>query len=521
MEPLTGLDAAFLALETETTRAHVAGVLVLDPPATGAAGSGDPVQARADGASGARNFAAIRSVVEQRLDRVPRLRQRVRRAPLDLWRPVWIDDPDLDLDLHVRRAVLPAPGGRRELDALVGEVMSRPLDADRPLWEMVVAEGLTGGRIAVIARLHHAILDGEAGAMAMAAFLDAAAGEGATSATSPPPPVPSPPPAPSPAPSMWRHGASALARQAPEIMEALRRGVGTLGVLVAHHRRLVSEGKDPPPVPFQAPRTSLNGNVGGERRFTSLRVPLEDLELVRRGSGDAGAGRPTVNDVILCAVGGALMRYFEARGESPSSSLVALVPVSTRRREVAAPGVPVTLGNDVSGMLVPLSTTVADPVARLAAVSRATAAAKGMEARAGGDSLETVLRAVPPAVLSALMRGAGALQLFDRVPPPFNVAVSSVVVPDLPLWWAGRPLVDVLPAGPVADGFGLNVTAMTYRGSVHFGLLAAPRLVPDVEELATLLDDSLAELVLAALGTASSPGGARHRPGFTRRGGPR
>lgn len=559
MEPLTGLDAGFLALETASSRLHVAALLILDPPEESAMSNvGVGVGPASAESSHARTFAAIRSVIEQRLDRVPRLRQRAWRAPFGLQRPVWIDDAELDLDMHVRRAALPAPGGRAELEALVGDVMSRPFDLDRPLWEMVVVEGLAGGQTAVIARLHHAILDGEAGATAMAAFLDLEPGGEAHPsgpvgdepvgpgpvgpgpvAPGPLGPVPEPgEPSQSAGPtsaSMWRYTVRGLARQPEEALAALRRGVDTMLDLTVQNHQLALQGESPPPALFRAPRTSLNGNVTGERRFAALRVPIEDLEFVRgafgdpgnggdvRGAGrardarraeragdtgEAGAGgdgadalaRPTVNDVILCAVGGALMRYLGARGETPSSSLVALVPVSTRRRQVPAPGTPASVGNDVSGMLVPLATTVEDPLARLDAIARSSRVAKAQEQRVGGDLLETVVRAVSPVVFSTFMRGAGALRLFDRVPPPFNVTVSSVVVPDVSLWWAGRPVVDVYPVGPVADGFGLNVTAMTYRGSVHFGLLAAPRLVPDVDELAVDLDDAVAELVLAALG---------------------
>lgn len=216
VEPSTGFDAAFLALETETSRPHVAVVLIL--------GQSD----RDAGASTGDACAAIRAVVAQRLHREPRLAQRILRAPLGLWRPVWVDDPAVDLDRHVRPGVVRVPGGMRELEALAGETMSRPLDPDRPLWEMVVVAGLTEGRTAVIARLHHAVLDGEAGATAIGALLDLTPGAGAS--PSPPaawPAVQEVPAAPGwtlDAPR-WRHGAGAFARQLTDSVAAARRGI--------------------------------------------------------------------------------------------------------------------------------------------------------------------------------------------------------------------------------------------------------------------------------------------------------
>ena len=209
---------------------------------------------------------------------------------------------------------------------------------------------------------------------------------------------------------------------------------------------------------------------------------------------------PTVNDVILAAVGGALRRYLESLACLPDAPLVALVPVSTAGRpSVPDPARAVEVGNRISGMLVPLGTTIDDPLERLRAVALASVAAKAQEEVAGGDLLEALTRAIPPVVVAGLMRAVEVGRLFDRIRPPFNVVVSTLVVPDVPLWWAGCPVAAVFPAGPVVDGIGLNVTAMTYRGAVNVGLVASPRLVPDLGRLSALLDDAVAELVLCAL----------------------
>lgn len=463
----------------------MAGVLLLDPPS-----GGDPADEPAWGPAA---FDRIRATIAARLPLVPRLRQRALRVPLDVARPVWVDDPAFDLDAHVRRSALPSPGGGPELDELLGEVMARPLPPDRPLWEMVVVEGLEEGRSAVVARLHHAVLDGVSGATAMAAFLDLG-----------PEPMTAPPEGPPgarvaggslpPATSLLRYAAASVVRQPAAALDACNRGLDAMVALAGQNRRLAAEGRRPPPTPFRVPRTSLNGNVTAERRVATMTVPLADLDLVRSACGGV-----TVNDVILCAVGDAAHRLLTARGERPPAPLVALVPVSTRGpAAVPEEGAPARLGNAISGMLVPLPVEASDPFERLRAVAQAAQVSKDQEELAGGDFLEGVTRALPPAAVRALTLGIGRFRVFDRLPPPCNLAVSTVMVPDVTLWWAGREVSAVYPLGPVVDGVALNVTAMTYRGTVYVGLVACPRQVPDVAGLAALLGTVFDDLVVRA-----------------------
>jgi WS/DGAT/MGAT family acyltransferase len=476
MERMPGLDGAFLSLQSKNSHLHVAAVLVLDPP-----------EGKRSLFSPTTRYAQIRRVVEQRLHLAPPLRQRAIEVPFGLHHPVWVDDPEFELDDHLRRASLPTPGGRAELDDLVAEVMSRPLDPDRPLWEMVVVEGLADGRAALIAKLHHAILDGVSGASLLGAFLD-------LGPRARPIPIPITPWRPDPLPSraaLLRHAVTSLTRQPEVALGALQRGLDALVEVAGHNQRLSSEGLSPPPAPFRAPRTSLNGNLSSRRRFATTTMPLDDAKLVR------GALGGTVNDVLLAGVAGALRRLLGRRGEVPDRPLVALVPVSTRPPDgPAASGT--ALGNQVSGMLIALPTDIDDPIHRLTAVSRATAVAKEQERLTGGRLLADLAEVSPPAVASRAARWATGLGLFNRM-PLCNVVVSGVPGPDFALWCAGSRVAELYPVGPVADGVGLNVTAMTYRNSVHVGVLGCRRLVPDVAELAVLLDDSLGELVGAAL----------------------
>ncbi len=475
MEPLSRIDAAFLALETATTPYHVGVALVLEPPEDAA--SALPSR-----------YAQIRRVVEQRLHLVPPLRQRAVKVPLGLHHPAWVDDPEFELDDHFNHASLPAPAGRAELDAFVASVMSRPLDPERPLWEMHVVEGLEGGRTALVAKVHHAILDGVSGASALAAFLDVTPQPRLVALPSGwnPEPLPS-------ATQMLRHAASSLAAQPAEALSTIQSGVETVSGLRSHNRELAGRGEHPPPGLFNAPRTSLNGAVSNRRRYAGLSVPLEDVKLVGR------AFEATVNDVLLASVAGGLHRLLAARGEVPEAALVALVPVSTRPE-----GGEEGLGNQVSAMLVSLATDVDDPVLRLDAISESSRVAKEQEQMHRGRLLGDLAQLALPALTSRVARALAGTRLFDKVRPPFNVTVSSVKVPGVPLYCAGGQVVEMYPVGPMAVGVGLNVTVFSYLERVQFGFLSCRRLLPEVDQLAVHVDDALGELVGRALDARSA-----------------
>lgn len=484
MQPLDGLDAAFLSLEEGHNRLHVAAVLVLDPP-----------EGRRSLFSPSTRFEQIRRLVQQRIHLVPPLRQRAVPVPLGLHHPVWADDPEFDLDDHLRRASLPAPGDARELEEFVADLLARPLDLSRPLWEMVVVEGLRGDRMALIAKLHHAILDGVSGASVLAAFFD-------LRPHSPPARVEEqpwdPPPLPS-APSLLRHALGGLAHQPEVAYSAMQRGLDALVAVAGQNRRLAEEGRTPPPPPFSAPRTSFNGSVSDRRRMATLTVSMKEVKRVGSATGT------TVNDVVLAGVGGALRRLLERRGERPEASLVALVPVSTR--DPTANGTsghgPQALGNRVGGMLVSLATAIEDPTERLRAIASSAASAKAQQPLTGGRLIEDLAQMASPALASRLARWAAGLRVFDRLPPIANVTVSSVPGPPVPLYCAGARVSALYPVGPVAEGMGLNVTAMSYLGTLSFGLLGCRRLVPDVADLASCLDEAFVEL-----GKVADTGGA-------------
>jgi diacylglycerol O-acyltransferase len=468
MQPLVGMDAAFLALETPTTPMHIGVALVLEPP-----------EGTRSLFSPSTRYAQIRRVIEQRLHLIAPLRQRAVRVPFGLHHPVWVDDPDFDLDDHLSRASLPSPGGQAELDAFVAGVMSRQLDPDRPLWEMHVVEGLEGERTALVAKVHHAMLDGVSGASVLAAFLDL------TPRTRV---VELPPEWNPPNTQMLRHAASSLARQPGSTLSTLQAGVEAVADLGMHNRELAGRGEQSPPGFFAAPRTSFNGAVSNRKRFAGLSVPLEDVKLVGR------VFESTVNDVLLACVSGGLRRLLAARGEEAEGSLVAMVPVSTRGE-----GETEELGNQISGMLVSLASDIDDPVERLDAISESSRVAKEQEKLHAGRFLGDLAQIALPALASRVARAVAGTRLFDKMRPPFNVTVSSVRVPDVPLFLAGSRVAATYPVGPMAEGIGLNVTVFSYLGHVYFGLLGCRRLLPELDELAVHVDDALGELVVCAL----------------------
>ena len=470
MERLSGLDAAFLYLETATNHMSVGALAVLDPSTV----------------PGGYAFQKVRDVLESRAHLVPPLRRRLVEVPLGLHHPVWVDDPDFRLDAHLRRAALPAPGGEQELAELVAEVMSHPLDRRRPLWELHVVEGLESGMLAVLFKTHHAAVDGVAAAQLALALLDLQ-----------PQPSPVPPreqpwaadPLPT-GPELVADALSALAGQPRAAVEVAGRAVQA-ALRVRQRNR--EAGVTPPPGPFTAPRTSLSTSVSPWRRFASAQLPLEEVRRVKRAVGG------TVNDVVLAVCSGALRSYLADRGEQVHGDLVALVPISVPGEDRAEAG-----GNRISPMLVSLATTVEDPVRRLQAIHESTERAKEQDKEVAAGSLTSWVDVVPPALAVPAARLASSLRVVERLPPVFNVVVSNVPGPDLPLYLAGARLAAVYPLGPVVDGAALNVTVLSYGGQMSFGLLADAKALPEVGAIASRLEPSFEELRKAVDGPAGA-----------------
>jgi diacylglycerol O-acyltransferase / wax synthase len=495
MRQLTGMDVSFLNMETPTTFGHVSSMNIFDPT----------------GAPGGAGLEATKQLIMERIDQLAPLRRRLVEVPLGLDLPYWVEDPNFDLDFHVRHHAVPPPGNAEQLAEVVARIVARPLDRSRPLWELYVIEGVAGGRIAQLTKIHHATIDGASGALMLAAMLDLD-----------PNWRPSAPIDPSDLPTELLPSNSELLRltalellRRPEkflrlnarMLRELRDAAPTGGTralldLVAQplpgpvgntlRRRLrtgyESEVDRPPPLPpTPAPRTPWNRTITPHRRFAFTTVPLEDAKRVRRAFGC------TFNDVVMALCAGTLRRYLLKHDCLPDEPLVAGVPVSIRAGDEAD-----TYQNRVSFLLCTLATDQADPIQRLHSISRAMTSAKEMARAIPADALQDYTRFAPPAIAARAMRLASRLRILDRLNPPFNLIISNVPGPSVPLYSAGARLEHFYPVSAIADGQGLNMTVQSYNGNLDFGFIACRELVPDLWVMADLLHESMQELLDAA-----------------------
>jgi diacylglycerol O-acyltransferase len=471
MERLRGADAFFVYMETPTTHLHIGFVGVLDT----------------EGMTEPYSFEHMLGVVEERLHLFPPFRRSLATVPLSLHHPVWIDAEDFDLERHVRRAALPPPGGKSELAAFAGEVMSRPLDRAAPLWEMWFVEGIEDGRVAMVAKAHHSIVDGVGGTDMLMSLLDLEPDRQV-----PPPEQPwRPEPRPSDA-ALLVAAVGDLARQ-PGRMARVARRAATEAVGAG---RGIRRSSGPAFTPAQS-RTFLNATISPHRSIAFAEFALDDARAVKRALGG------TVNDVVLAACGGALHRYLLAHGEPLSGPLVASVPVSVRTEDDRG-----ELGNRLAGLIVPLATDVDDPVERLHAITDATQRAKEIQTGVAAHVMTEWTEFAMPLVAGRAFRFLSRNRLMERVPPLFNVSISNIPGPPVPLYVAGARLVSMYPMGPVMDGNALNMTVVSSEGTMFVGLIACRETVPDLDALAAAVPAEVAGLVKAsrdATTSATSP----------------
>jgi WS/DGAT/MGAT family acyltransferase len=458
IQSLNGLDAAFLHLETPSAPLHVAQVCVFDPAST------SPF-----------SFERVRALIEARLERLAPFRRRLVTTPLALGHPVWADDPDFELDWHVRPARLPEPGGTDELESFTEEFVGQTLDRSRPLWEMRVVDGLEDGMVAAVAKVHHSAVDGISGAELTANLLDLE-----------PDPPPDPPPAewsperlPGPVRMLRRAVASGLAQPATTARASMAIGAAAWRVRQLNRSDRVAG----PPPPIGAPVTVLNGAVGAGRQICFAHLDLADVQLVRDASG------ATVNEVLLATCGGALRSFLHDADAEPDGDLVAAVPVSVRTDDLQP------MGNRLSIMLVGLATTAQDPRTRLARIIDGSRRAKTQDRAIGPDTLACAAAAWPPMLGPGLGRAFARLQPLLARRPVFNVVVSSFPGPPFPLYCAGARLVAPYPIGPLLGGSALNITVQTYLDALHVGINLDPDTVPHGDHLPGLLREALDELV--------------------------
>ena len=463
MERLSGLDASFLYFETPNQHMHVLAVIEFDPTSA------------PDGYS----FESVKEMIRGRLHLAPPLHRRLAPVPFNVHHPVWVEDPDFDLDYHVRRVGCPAPGGRRELAELADDFASRKLNRDRPLWELLVVEGLADGRVAAIAKMHHCTIDGVSGANLMVHFFDLEP----TPAREPeaPPQV-----APERVPSdLELLGRGVLARAArPNVVRLaslIPQTVGAVRRFVKIRRDLDGPGM---PAPLTAPRTIYNGPITPHRQIALADISLADVKAIKNEHGT------TVNDVVQAICAGALRRHMTRFDQVPDKSLMAAVPISVRDTE----GDGGKGSNRVSAMLSSLYTDMADPVKRLRAIHEANKGAKEEHHAIGATMLQDWAEFAAPTTFSLAARVYTGMRLAERMPVPINLVISNVPGPPIPLYFAGSKLTELYPLGPIFDGVALNVTVVSYMDRLYWGFMACRDTVPGLWELAEAVPEALGEL---------------------------
>jgi diacylglycerol O-acyltransferase len=473
---LTALDSSFLHLEDAATHMHVAGVSVFEGPCP--------------------DYRDLLEHIDRRLALVPRFRQKLRFVPLNQGRPVWVDDPHFNLEYHVRATALPPPGSEEQLKRLAGRVFSQQLDRTKPLWEIWLVQGLerTGAspdeaeRFALLSKTHHCLVDGIAGVDITTVLFD-------TSPDPEAPPAAGPAWTPRPEPSGTQLLTEALlerATQPAEFVRSARAAVraprligGRVADALAAVGALAKAG-------LGAPSSSLNVEIGPHRRFDWVRT---DLKLLKKVKNELGG---TLNDAVLTIVTGALRRFLERRGESTTGlELRAMVPVSVRPSEDRG-----MTGNKVAAMMAPLPVYEADPLERLRVVRGVMAGLKSSKQAVGAEVLTQLSGFAPPTVMAQAAR----LQARQRF---FNLVVTNVPGPQIPLYVLGRELLDVFPMAPLAKRQSLCVAVMSYNGKMNFGLLGDFDSMLDLDAFVESIQESIDELRKAAGIKSSKP---RARP---------
>jgi diacylglycerol O-acyltransferase len=457
MDRLSSIDASFLTNESSSAHMHVGAILIFEgpPPA----------------------YNDFLEHVTSRLQLVPRFRQKLAFPPVETGRPFWIDDPHFHLAYHVRHSALPAPGSEEQLRNITGRLFSQALDRSKPLWELWLVQGLERNRFAVVTKTHHALVDGVSGIDIATVLFDVK-------------PVPDPIEpdrdwVPQPPPSSAELAARGIAELGETPFKLTRRALRAASHPVRTTRKVVEAGEALAEVGWNftnpAPDLPLNNEIGSHRRFAWARAELGEFKRIK----DALGG--TVNDVVLAVVSGALRSWLRSRGiKTEGLELRALVPVSIRAEDEHG-----QLGNRIAAMRGPLPVYIEDPVKRLDAVRGAMGSLKESKQALGAEVISRFNDFAPPTLLAQASRINFSTRLF-------NLIVTNVPGPQIPLYVLGRELQDVFPVAFLPENHALAIAIMSYNGGIDFGLLGDYDGMEDIDMLATGLSESLGDLLAAA-----------------------
>jgi WS/DGAT/MGAT family acyltransferase len=457
---LSPLDASFLHIEDGVSHMHIASVAIFEGPPP--------------------PFADLVAMVDAKLDQVPRYRQKVRFVPFQLGRPVWVDDVHFNIEYHLRHTALPSPGSESELRKLVGRVMAQPLDRSKPLWEIWVVEGLEEGRWAVLAKTHHALVDGVSGTDLLAAIMDL-----------------SPDTARPEHPSEWTPHAEPsgtglvvealenMARSPYEQLRAARAQTRWLRQTAAYVGEVASGVFALSGLVRPTPLSSLNGPLGPHRRYAWATTTVEDIRAVRKEHGG------TFNDVVLACITNGFRELLLSRGEDVERVVRTLVPVSVRARDESGRAVgDGTYENKVSAMFAELPIEIEDPVLRLAAITDQMKDLKESKQALAGEALTSMSGFAPPMLLALGMRIATRAAQRN-----VNTVTTNVPGPQFPLFAAGRRMLRAFPYVPLAGQVRLGIAIFSYDGEVNFGITGDYDTTPDIDVLAHGIEDGMAQLL--------------------------
>lgn len=467
MQPLSGLDATFLFLETNKVPMHIGSVAILE---------------------GSLEYEEYKSFISERVHLLDRLTQKLAFSPFDIDRPHWVTDTEFDISFHLQRTALPKPGGWKELRYLASSIFSQTLNRERPLWHFTFVEGIDSiaqvpkGSIAIISKVHHAAFDGKAGEALMSMLYDIS---------------PKPRPIPQPMqrePEEEEPGAFELLTQSASNL--ISQGTKLPGLLWETGKASLKAGYiskrygiNMPTLPFTAPKTRFNQQVQAERTWNSAILDLARVKHIRKAVQDT-----TVNDVVLAICAGAVRKYLMEKDELPEKSLVAMVPISTRDASQVN-----SAGNQISAMFIQLATDVEAPLERLARIHLNTVIGKLYQDAVDAKSLVKYAEVIPFGLANIAARLYSRANISDKHAPMFNMVITNVPGPQVPLYMAGHKQHANMGTAPIMDGMGLIIPVVSYNGTLSISPTSATNIVPDMDIFTRYIRESANELEAAAL----------------------
>jgi diacylglycerol O-acyltransferase / wax synthase len=465
LEAVSGMDATFLYGESPTNHMHVGSVVVIE---------------------GSLKFDTFRDTIHSRLHMIPKFRQRLMYVPLSIDHPYWVDDPNFDIDLHINRIALPAPGDWKQLRETASHIFSQPLDHSRALWSMTFVEGLDNipqvpkGSVALISKVHHVAIDGMAGSSALGLFLDM---------TPEVKEIPAPRPfKPRPLPNEMKLVMKSAMSFAEEPLKLPKLVTDMVSATVKAGFLTRIKRQELPTAPFTAPATPLNGIISSRRKWNTAILSLDRILNLKNIMST------TVNDVMLAICAGALRRYLLEKDKLPQKPLVAMVPISTRTEAETA-----SMDNQLSAMLVQLATNIEDPIERLETIHDNTIRGKTYQGAVGAKTLAKMAESVPFGIANQAARLYSRFHIAELHKPVFNVAITNVPGPKIPLYLNGHKMLAIMGQAPIIDGMGLIITILSYDGFVTISPTSDVKSMPDLDVFTRYIRESANELEAAVL----------------------